>query len=54
MTAMNLFSLDYAVLLVAFIIVEYNVFKAPDDDNRNYDRGAIKKAETGSFLKVNK
>lgn len=32
--AVNIFSLDYAVLLIAFLIAVYNVFKAPDRDSR--------------------
>jgi hypothetical protein len=32
--AVNIFPLDYAVLLVAFLIVGYNVLKARDGDNR--------------------
>lgn len=32
--AMNIFRLDYAVLLIAFLIVAYNALKARDGDNR--------------------
>jgi len=32
--AVNIFHLDYAVLLIAFLIVAYNVLKDRDDDNR--------------------
>ncbi len=31
---MNIFSLEYAVLLVAFLIVAYNMLKARNGDNR--------------------
>ena len=34
MIAVNIFHLDYAVLLVAFLIVAYNALKARDGDNR--------------------
>jgi len=34
----NIFYLDYAVLLIAFLVVAYDLLKAPDDENRNVGR----------------
>ncbi len=34
MIAVNIFSFDYTVLLVAFLIAAYNLLKARDGDDR--------------------
>jgi hypothetical protein len=44
---MNIFSLDYAVLLFVFFIVTYNVLKPTDRDNRTG-----KKSETGGRVSL--
>lgn len=49
--AVTIFALDYAVLLIAFLIVAYNVLKAPDDDNRNGGRRAMKMPGKEGFFK---
>lgn len=38
---MNIFSLEYAVLLIAFLIVAYNMLKTGDGDNRNGKKSAL-------------
>ena len=48
---MTIFTLDYAVLLIAFLIVAYNVLKTPDDENRNSGCSVMKMAKKDGFLK---
>ncbi len=49
--AVNVFFLDYAFLLAVFLIAVYNALKAPDGDNRNDNRRAMKMAEKDYSLK---
>jgi hypothetical protein len=47
--AVTIFTLDYAVLLIAFLIVAYNVLKTPDDENQNSGCSVMKMAKRTAF-----
>jgi len=47
----NIFFLDYTILLIAFLVVAYDVLKAPDDDDRNGGRRSSEMAYKDDFLR---
>ncbi len=51
-TTVNLFYLDYTVLLICLLIVAYKALQACNGHNRDGGRRAMKKAGKDGFFKV--